>query len=101
MDNIKTQELRALFNWIVSQAEARWGEELPLDQNFYRAPSLGSVFRDEPESQPVGYGSLVDEVDLHRASVLAGGDDLLKVVAERLGYVLLAIADAAERERYG
>lgn len=98
MTKIKTQELRTLFNWIASQAEARWGDELPLDQNFYRAPSLASVFRGEAEIQPVGYGSIADEVEFHRTSVLAGDDDLLDVVAERVGYVLLAIADTAERE---
>ena len=99
MTKIKTQELRTLFDWIVSQAEARWGDEVPLDQNFYRAPSLGSVFRGEAQSQPVGYGSIIDEADFHRASVLAGDDDLLDLVAERVGYVLLAIADTVEREQ--
>jgi hypothetical protein len=99
MTKIKVHELRTLFDWIASEAEARWGEELPLDQDFYRAPSLGSVFREEVESQPLGYGSLDDEAEFHRKSVLAGNDDLLDIVAERVGYVLLAVADTVERER--
>ncbi|MDQ3246943.1 MAG: hypothetical protein M3Q52_08680 [Pseudomonadota bacterium] len=101
MTKIKVQELRTLFDWIVSEAEARWGEDLPLDQDFYRAPSLGSVFREEVELElePICYGSLADELDFHRRSVLAGKDDLLDIVAERVGYVLLAVADTVERER--
>lgn len=101
MANMKVHELRMLLDWIASEAETRWGGELPLDQDFYRAPSLGSVFREEEEAQPICYGSLADELEFHRASVLAGKDDLLDVVAERLGYVLIAIADKVEREREG
>ena len=101
MGNLKVQELRTLCDWIASEAEARWGEELPLDQNFYKAPSLGSVFRNEPPSEPLGYGSLDDEADFNRISVLAGGDDLLEMVAERVAYILLAIADVTEREQEG
>ena len=99
MTNIKTAELRTLVDWIVSEAEARWGDELRLDQDFYKAPSLGSVFRDEEQPQPLCYGSLADEIEFSRTSVLAGSDDLLDIVAERVGYVLLAVADTVERER--
>ena len=98
MTSFRVQELRALFDWIVAEARDRWGDELPLDQNFYRAPSLGWLFRDEDESESIGYGSLADEAELHRTSVLGGGEDLLDVVAERVAYILLAIADVAERE---
>ena len=99
MKSIKTAELRTLVDWIVSEAEARWGDDLPLDQDFYKAPSFGSVFRDEDQPQSLGYGSLADEIEFSRTSVLAGGGDLLDIVAERVGYLLLAVADTVERER--
>ncbi|HEX8586276.1 MAG TPA: hypothetical protein VF680_17940 [Allosphingosinicella sp.] len=98
---LTVDELQRMLGWIVERTRESLGDTMILPFDLYRRPeNAEDVFKEEPVDWTF-YGSLADEMDFARLGVLAEGVDLADTVADRLGFLLLAVSAALTRKDEG
>jgi hypothetical protein len=99
LTNIKKQELQKLLDWALTEVFET--DEFYLPNDWYWKPLDVNAFFDM--STPLvseGVGSLEDEIDLLRKSIIEGdGYDCTDLVLERLAFIFVAMSASVANRR--
>jgi hypothetical protein len=97
MVKIERSELELLITWALDSLFENQASQIDTEIDFYWRPDETSeLFGSDPPRQLESVGSIKDELELMRSSVVNGdGIDIPDIVLERLGYLFLALSKEA------
>jgi hypothetical protein len=92
--NLTDKELRSLLDWAYASIKRHFQDNIPVEYDFYwRAGDAVDYFCvSAPPTLGDDVGSLRDELDLLRKSVLNNQEDIPEIVLERIAFLMLAIS---------
>lgn len=94
---VSIAEFEKVSQFLIASLRDRFGNEVSVDVDLYWRPEqISDFFKVDRELRAPAVGSLCDEMEFMRKSVLVDEDDLLDEVLLRYGFMLLAVAAKIE-----